>query len=380
MRQIEQRALDAYRTRFGVEPEVVCSAPGRVNLLGEHTDYNGGFVLPCAIDQRIAVALGRGAGGIYSIDFDDMQPCTGPHTGRWSDYPHGVVWALEESGATIPEFQATITGDVPGGAGLSSSAALEAAMALALDSLCVLGIARTDLALLCQRAENVFVQVQSGIMDQYASLLCTQGNALLIDCRSLTAEQIPLDLEAAGLRLVVCDTRVKRQLTDTGYNDRRATCMQAAEHLHVEHLRDATPDDLNRLTGEELRRARHVVTENARVLMGVEALRRHNFAAFGALMFTSHASLRDDFAVSTVELDRFVEEAQRAGALGARLTGAGFGGCAIAIIAQDRAQLLIDTTTQVFAERGYQTPAWYSFSPAAGAEVSDEVPWRCARP
>jgi galactokinase len=198
LREIEQRAADAYRARFGEPPVVVASAPGRVNLLGEHTDYNGGFVLPCAIERRVAVALGYGAGGLYSVDHDDMQPYTGPRIDGWADYPHGVVWALGERGTRISIFQAAITGDVPAGAGLSSSAAIEAAMALALDAWLGLNIQRTDLALLCQRAENEFVKVDSGIMDQYASLLCQQGSALLIDCRSLASEQVPLDLGAAG--------------------------------------------------------------------------------------------------------------------------------------------------------------------------------------
>ncbi|HET8906744.1 MAG TPA: galactokinase [Ktedonobacterales bacterium] len=369
MRQIEQRAVDFYRARFGENPEVVASAPGRVNLIGEHTDYNGGYVLPCAIDRRVAVALGHGESGLYSIDHNDTQPQTGPRTGRWADYPHGVVWALEQAGARLPAFQATIIGDVPPGAGLSSSAAIEAATALALDTLCGLNIARTDLALLCQRAENEFVQVQSGIMDQYASLLCQVGSALLIDCRSLASEQVPLDLASAGLSLLVCDTRVKRRLTATGYNDRRTICTRAAEHLGLAQLRDATLDDLSRLSGEELRCARHIVTENARVLAGVAALRRDDFAAFGELMWASHASLRDDFAVSTVELDAFVEQARLGGALGARLTGAGFGGCAIAIIEQGNVQSLMDAVNQDFSERAYRTPAWYVFFPAAGAEV-----------
>lgn len=370
MRQIEQRAVEVYRARFGKLPEVVASAPGRVNLLGEHTDYNGGFVLPCAIERRVAIALGRGSGGLYSIDYDDQQPCAGPYHGDWADYPHGVVWALEQAGAQIPAFQATITGDVPRGAGLSSSAAIEAATVLALDSLTGSRIARADLALLCQRAENEFIRVQSGIMDQYASLLCQQGCALLIDCRSLLAEQVPLDLSAAGLTLLVCDTRVERRLANTGYNDRRATCARAAQRLGLSQLRDATPKDLERLSGAELRAARHVVTENARVLSGVAALRQRDFAAFGQLMWASHASLRDDYAVSAAELDAFVEQARQAGALGARLTGAGFGGCAIAIITSERVAELVNRVTRLFAERSYRPPAWYTFSPAAGAEVA----------
>ena len=372
MRAIEQRAVDTYRERFAREPTVVCSAPGRVNLIGEHTDYNGGFVLPCAIERRVAVALGRAdssVGMLYSVDHDDEQPCTRERSGGWADYPRGVVWALEQADARIPPFQMTITGDVPAGAGLSSSAAIEAATALALDALCGLQTARTDLALLCQRAENEFVRVRSGIMDQYAALLCQQGHALLIDCRSLASEQVSLDLAAAGLSLVVCDTRVKRRLTDTSYNDRRATCARATERLGLAHLRDATPDDLARLVGEELRCARHVITENARVLAGAAALRRHDFATFGESMWASHASLRDDYAVSTVELDAFVEQAREAGALGARLTGAGFGGCAIAIVVSGGVEALMDAVIQVFAERRYQTPEWYVFSPAAGAEI-----------
>lgn len=369
MRQIERRAVDAYRARFAEDPEVVVSAPGRVNLLGEHTDYNGGFVLPCAIERRVAVAIGRGSGGLFSIDHDETQPWQGEHSGGWADYPHGVVWALEQRGARIPACQATITGDIPRGAGLSSSAAIEAATALALDTLFGLNIPRAELALLCQRAENEFVQVQSGIMDQYASLLCREGNALLIDCRSLASEQVPLDLEAADLNLVVCDTGVKRRLAATGYNQRRATCARAAEQLGIPQLRDATTDDLARLSGDELRCARHVVGENGRVLSGVAALRQGDFAAFGRLMWASHASLRDDYGVSAPELDTFVEQAREAGAIGARLTGAGFGGCAIALIASDRVETLKDVVTQAFTGQGYRAPTWYVFSPAAGAEV-----------
>jgi galactokinase len=374
MRPVEQRAVDAYCARFGEPPEVVTSAPGRVNLLGEHTDYNGGFVLPCAIERRVAVALGYGMGGLYSVDNDEVQPCTGLRNGSWSDYPHGVVWALEQileqTGANIPAFQAAITGDVPVGAGLSSSAALEAATALGLDTLLALNFARTDLALLCQRAENEFVKVDSGIMDQYASLLSQEGNALLIDCRSLVSEPIPLDLEAAGLSLVVCDTHVTRQLAaTTEYNARRAVCARAAKALDVAQLRDATVDDLARLSGEELRCARHVVSENERVLAGVEALRRREFVTFGELMVASHVSLKDDYGVSTRELDAFVALAQLAGAVGARLTGAGFGGCAIALIERGKARMLTKVVTAEFAQSGWQAPGWYTIYPAAGAEA-----------
>jgi galactokinase len=367
VREVERRAVAAYRARFGVAPEVVTSAPGRVNLIGEHTDYNGGYVLPCAIDRRTAVALGRGDGPLYSADFDDARPRAGTREGMWADYPRSVAWALAEAGMAPPAFQAAFAGDVPQGVGLSSSAAIEAATILALDALGALGLRRTALAQLCQRAENQFVGVRSGIMDQYASLLGQAGHALLVDCRSLASEAVPLDLAGAGLSLLVCDTGVKRGLAATGYNDRRATCERAAARLGLPRLRDATVADLTRLDGEELLRARHVVSENARVLAAVAALRQRDFATFGALMYASHASLRDDYAVSTPELDSVVETARALGAPGARLTGAGFGGCAIALAADPAA--LERTITGTFAARGYQTPTCYVFAPAAGAEV-----------
>jgi len=288
----------------------------------------------------------------------------------WADYPRGVAWAMGEGGYGIGDFHAAFAGDVPFGSGLSSSAAIEAATALALDALFGLGIERKDLAALCQRAENDYVGVASGIMDQYASLLCGSGAALLVDCRSLEARSVPLDLTSAGLALVVCDTRVERGLADTGYNDRRATCEQAARTLGIEELRDATEEDLDRLSGEELQRARHVVSENARVLEAVEALENGDFDAFGRLMYASHASLRDDYEVSTPELDTFVETAKERGATGARLTGAGFGGCAIALVPEAQTERVTKACEQAFAEANFEAPAFYEFAPAAGAELA----------
>ena len=372
MRDTEQRAARAYKEKFGEEPELVASAPGRVNLIGEHTDYNGGFVLPCAIDRRIAVAVGAGEGALYSADFDQTRQIDDKDS-SWADYPRGVAWAIGEAGHEIGGFRAAFAGDVPLGSGLSSSAAIEAATALALDAFFGLGVGRTDLALACQRAENDYVGVGTGIMDQYASLLCEAGAALLVDCRSLDAESVPLDLQAAGLALVVCDTRVERGLADTGYNDRRATCERAASMLGVEELRDATEGDLDLLSGAELKRARHVISENARVLEAVEALRDRDFEEFGRLMFASHASLRDDYEVSTPELDTFVRAAQQHGARGARLTGAGFGGCAIALVPEDKTVAFTNACEQAFAERKYEEPAFYEFVPAAGAEIATGI-------
>jgi galactokinase len=370
LRETERKAAKAYTERFGGAPALVASAPGRINLIGEHTDYNGGFVLPCAIDRRIAVAVGAGDGGLYSADFDEMRG-SGERDGSWADYPRGVAWAMGEEGHETGSFSAAFAGDVPLGSGLSSSAAIEAATALALDALLGLGIGRKDLAVLCQRAENDYVGVASGIMDQYASLLCEAGAALLVDCRSLEARSVPLDLAAAGLALVVCDTRVERGLADTGYNDRRSTCESAARTLGIEELRDATEEDLKRLSGEELKRARHVVSENARVLEAVEALKYDDFEELGRLMYASHASLRDDYEVSTPELDTFVETAKEHGATGARLTGAGFGGCAVALVPEPRTDEVTNACKQAFAEADLEEPAFFQFVPAAGAEVAD---------
>ncbi len=376
MRKIEEKAARAFTERFGEAPEIVASAPGRVNLIGEYTDFNGGFVLPCAIDRRIAAAVGLapdGEGVLFSADFDEERSPGADPDGTWADYPRGVAWAMSRKGAEVPAFRAAFAGNVPLGSGLSSSAAIEAATALALDALLGLGTSKKDLALLCQKAENDFVGVPSGIMDQYASLLSSDGSALLIDCRSLDDEPVPLGLERANLTLLVCDTRIERGLADTGYRDRRETCEDAARALGVRELRDASEKDLDRLTGDELKRARHVVRENARVLEAVRALRKGDFAAFGRLMYDSHLSLRDDFEVSTPELDAFVEAAREAGAPGARLTGAGFGGCAVALVAGAEAEALADFVRRKFQKEDFEEPAFYRFRPAAGAEVSGRL-------
>ena len=369
MRETEQRAVKAYRDNFGVEPETVVSAPGRVNLIGEHTDYNDGYVLPCAVERRVAVAIGRGGDKLYSADFEEKKSLNGEKEGSWTDYPRGVIWAVKRAGYEVENLQASFAGNVPLGSGLSSSAAIEAATALALDALFSLGIDRKELAGLCMKTENEFVGVQSGIMDQYASLLSREGQALLVDCRTLEEEPVPLDLEGAGLNLVVCDTRVERGLADTQYNQRRETCEKAAKTLGLEALRDASEKDLERLSGEELKRARHIVTEQRRVMAAVETLRDEDFEAFGRLLYESHASLRNDYEASTAELDTFVETAEETGALGAKLTGAGWGGCAVAIIPADKSEDLAKTTRRKYGERGFKEPAFYEFLPAAGAEV-----------
>jgi galactokinase len=312
-----------------------------VNLIGEHTDYNDGFVLPVAIDRTVAVAAAPVEGKkvrVYSADFDarDEWPVDAPRrTGRgeWRDYVRGVAWTLLDAGFELRGADLAIAGDVPLGAGLSSSAALEVAVAGALCAVAGTEMEAERLALLCQNAENQFVGVRCGIMDQLAAACSRAGHALLIDCRSLEMEHVPLPND---MPIVVVDSKVQRELGKTAYNDRREECAAAARALRVESLREAATVDLSGLPEPLNRRAGHVVSENRRVLDAVEALRNGDVARFGDVMYESHASLRDDFAVSTPELDLLVERAsQTEGVMGARLTGAGFGGCTVNLVALD---------------------------------------------
>jgi galactokinase len=332
---------DVFRRKFGLEPEFVSDAPGRVNLIGEHTDYNGGFVLPVGIDRTVAVAAAPGDGKkvrVYSADFDarDELPVDAPRrTGRreWRDYVRGVAWALLDAGYGLRGGDLVIEGDAPHGAGLSSSGALEVAVAGIFCAIAGIEIKPKQLALICQKAENQFVGVQSGIMDQLAAACSRVGYALLIDCRSLELDFVRLPERVA---IVVVDSKVRRALGETAYNERHEECAAAARELDVASLRDAAIGDLERLREPLKRRARHVVSENQRVLEAVHALRSDDLLRLGELMYQSHMSLRDDFEVSTPELDLLVELAsQTEGVFGARLTGAGFGGCTVNLIEQD---------------------------------------------
>jgi galactokinase len=335
----------AFERQFRRTPELIAEAPGRVNLIGEHTDYNDGFVLPAAINRTVAVALASRDDDViraYSLDYDQCDEFKAGLVRRfagsrgWRDYLRGVVWALVDSQYAIAGADIAITGDVPKGAGLSSSAAIEMALAGALTTAAGITIDRKLLAVLCQRAENFFVGVQSGIMDQYASALGRAGHALLIDCRSLDAELVPLP---PGVAIVVVDSKVARRLADTPYNRRREECAEAARMLGVDSLRDATPEMLSRLSGDLLKRARHIVTENARVLDAVEALRSGDLDRLGQLMGESHTSMRDDFEASAPEIDLLIELAQATdGVIGARVTGAGFGGCTVNLVREDAAE------------------------------------------
>jgi galactokinase len=380
---MRERALDGFAARFGRPAERLVRAPGRVNLIGEHTDYNDGFVLPVALDRAawLAVAsLEEPLARVAALDLSEeasfpLDPVP-PRGGDWADYPRGVAWALQEAGLPVTGLQAALTSDVPPGAGLSSSAAVEMAFAWAWRSLGGFGLDRTQTALLCQRAENLYVGVRCGIMDQMACAWGRAGHALLLDCRTLAVEPVPLP---AGLSIVVADTGVRRALAASAYNQRRQECEEAVRLLSahlpdIRALRDVSPADLSRLEPllpEVLRRrARHVVGENARVHETVAALRAGDLAGVGAALRRSHESLRDDYQVSAPELDTLVEAAwQVEGCYGARLTGAGFGGCIVALAAQDAVADLVAHLERAYRDRFDRRPSAIVGQAADGVAV-----------
>jgi galactokinase len=382
MSDLRDEVADAFAENFGYEPSGIWSAPGRVNLIGEHTDYNLGFVLPFAIDRRTFAALGlrtdgiarvasRFADEIVEIELADLSP---KHLSGWGAYPLGVAWALGRNGAdlaAVPGFDIFIDSDVPVGAGLSSSAAIESAVGLALNDVWQLGFDRPTLAKVGQLAENKAVGAPTGIMDQSASLLGQPDSAVFLDCRSLESRVINLGLDAAELVLVIIDTGVTHSHATGGYAERRASCERGASLLGVESLRDLTINDLSRARGLlddiTFRRVRHVVTENQRVLDTVAALESTGPLSIGELLDASHRSMRDDFEISVPELDLAVETAVENGAIGARMTGGGFGGSAIALVNRDdvsRIQVAIDGA---FAEHGFGIPDTFVVRPSTGA-------------
>ncbi|MEN3360283.1 MAG: galactokinase [Mycobacteriales bacterium] len=370
-------------------PTATWTAPGRLNLIGEHTDYNDGFVLPIALPYRTTATVTPRGDGLLRVrsaqrpDEAVEVPVADLRPGRldgWPAYVAGVVWALREAGHPVGGgADVAVDGQVPEGAGLSSSAALECSVAAALAEVLGLALPSMTLARLAQRAENEFVGVPTGAMDQLAAMLCTAGAALFVDIRGdgdgPLAEQVPLDLAAAGLAILVIDTRSPHRLVDGEYADRRRACEAAAAALGVPALRDVELADLDaalaRLTDEvQRRRARHVVTENGRVLRAVSLLRAGQMADLGPLLTASHASLRDDFEVTVPQLDTAVEAALSAGALGARMTGGGFGGCVLALLpAGDAAgSALRAAVDAAYASAGFTPPAYFVAVPSAGAQ------------
>jgi len=367
---------------YGSAPLGIWSAPGRVNLIGEHTDYNQGFVLPFAINRRTVVALGPRDDGVIRVAsaFADevaeipLAELAPDRLSDWSAYPLGVAWALGQHGAdlaAVPGVDLYIESTVPVGAGLSSSAAIESAVAVALDEVWQLGLDRRTLARAGQLAENKAVGAPTGIMDQSASLLGRHDHAVFLDCRSLESELVELGFAAAGLELLIIDTGVSHDHATGGYAERRASCERGAAALGVESLRDVGVDDLPRaraiLDDETFRRVRHIVTENQRVLDTVRVLRSEGPLGIGDLLDASHISMRDDFEISVPELDLAVETAQANGAIGARMTGGGFGGAAIALVPSEgvsRIQVAIDGA---FAEHGFGQPTMFTVTASDGA-------------
>ncbi|SFN95417.1 galactokinase [Mycetocola miduiensis] len=386
MSELSTRARAGFEERFEREPLGVWRAPGRVNLIGEHTDYNDGFVFPFAIDRSTVVALAlrqdrtiqittAHSEDVIRIGLDDVAPDA---VSGWSAYPLGVVWALGEFGADlsgVAGFDAHIDSDVPIGAGLSSSAAIESAVAVALNEVWDLGFDRQLLARVGQLAENKAVGAPTGIMDQSASLLGQKDAAVFLDCRSLDAEVIPLGFEAAGLVLLVINTHVSHSHATGGYADRRESCERGAREMGVSSLRDLDVDDLDRasavLDAETLRRIRHVITEDQRVLDTVRTLRLSGPEAIGDLLTASHASMRDDFEISVPELDVAVDSALAAGAIGARMTGGGFGGAAIALVRTTELSAVSDAVLAAFARNGFETPDLFTVTAADGASRAD---------
>jgi galactokinase len=379
MRARRARELDAvaaFRQLADAPPDVVWAAPGRVNLIGEHTDYSGGMVLPVAIDRAAVVAarlrdddVVRVASlqmpGEVLVSLSDIQP--GRST-AWTSYPLGTLWGLQHAGLSLRGIDLLFDSDIPLGAGLASSAALEVATALAFTELTAQQMSMLDVARCCQAGENAIAGAPTGVMDQVTVLLGRAGHALLLDCRTLESELVPWRPHDASLALLVIDTAVRHANSGPGYRTRRDECAQAAAALGVETLRDATAESVARtLTGVLQQRARHVVTENHRVVEVAELLRAGHIAGIGPLFDAGHASLRDDYEVSCAELDVAVEAALGAGAIGARMTGGGFGGCAIALVHIDRADAVSTAVANAFAQRGYRPPRVFPVVTADGA-------------
>jgi len=378
-----ERVTLEFTQRFGAKPALLARAPGRVNLIGDHTDYNDGFVLPMAIDRAVWIALRRRDDSrvvVHSLDFNEDAAFDVRHLERgangWSEYMQGMAWSIETGlsphpGSMLCGWEGVLAGDVPLGAGLSSSAALELATARAFAGACGLPWEPTQMARLAQQAENEWVGVHVGIMDQLISAAGIAGHALLIDCRTLATRPVPLPRDVS---VVVLDTATRRGLVDSEYNERRARSESAARQFGVAALRDVDEQMFAERAGSlddvTRRRARHVVTEDARVLAAAEALAAGDVRRVGQLMNESHASLRDDFEVSRPELDAMVEIARaQHGCYGARMTGAGFGGCAVALVARDAVErVATDVATRYEAEVGL-TPAVYVCAASAGASL-----------
>jgi galactokinase len=353
----ETLVRELFRARYGEDPQTIGVAPGRINLIGEHTDYNDGFVFPAAIDRvtYVAASVTEGPTQLFSEQVGEGESfdATTAQPGElkpWAVYPAGMAWALRGKGA-IPNLKVVVTSDVPRSGGVSSSAALEMAFGVVWNGLAKLGLTNPELAILGQKCENGFVGVNSGIMDQMASAMGKRLHAMFLDTRSLEIQYAPIP---DGLSAVLCDTRKPRALTDSAYNERRSQCEAASAALGVSKLRDATIAGLEAKKAElgdvVYRRARHVISENDRCVSYKEALASGDLEQVGRLMLASHESLRDDYEVSCMELDAMAEAARQApGCVGARMTGAGFGGSCVALVKTDQLEGFVEQTLSRYA-------------------------------
>ena len=370
--------IEALRNQTGRQPTGVWAAPGRVNLIGEHTDYNEGYVMPFALAQRVLIAAAPRndrTWSVTSLNNDSTKIFSAadlnPGMVGWQAYVAGVVWALQEAGHRVGGADLVLTSDVPEGAGLSSSAALECAVLTAVVDLNDLDIVGIERAKLARRSENDFVGAPTGLMDQAASTLCTAGHALFFDCRTDAAEQVLFDATSAGLEILVLDTKTPHALVDSEYAARRASCEQAAQLLGIPALRDVTDLDaaLDQLPDPVLkRRVRHVVTENARVLEAADVLRAGRIADLAPLLDASHESMRDDFEITVPQVDLAVETARSSGSLGARMTGGGFGGCIIALVELGDSERIGEAIVESFGAAGYGPPVYFTAVPSTGAQ------------
>ncbi|HWO18754.1 MAG TPA: galactokinase [Kofleriaceae bacterium] len=377
------RARRAFRARFGAEPRWSAAAPGRVNLIGEHTDYNGGFVLPMAIDCYTVAAAGPGSGRRIRLfsentgradELDAAAPITRGGE-EWAHYVRGVLAGFQRLGAEMPGLDVLIDSDVPLGSGLSSSAALEVAVATLLESVTGQVLDPVQKALLCQRAEHEFAGVPCGLMDQLASTLAREGHLLLLDCRSQHPEHVPMTDPAVSV--LITNSGVRHALATGEYGERRARCEEAAVALGVPLLRDATLEGLEaakaRMPDVTFRRARHVVIEDARTVQAAQLLRQGRWSAVGELMYQSHASLRDDFEVSCPELDQLVEISralgEAGGVYGCRMTGGGFGGCTVSLVATAAVEAITAAVRSAYREATDIDAAIFTSRPAQGAAI-----------
>jgi galactokinase len=374
---LQPRVTAEFTQRFGSPPSAIVRAPGRVNLIGEHTDYNDGFVLPMAIDRAIWIALRPRPDRLvaaHSLDFNETAEFDLDRLEKqagWVEYLKGVAWALQDAGYELRGFDAVVAGDVPIGAGLSSSAAWELAAARAFSVTSGFAWDAAKMALLGQRAENKWVGVNCGIMDQMISAAGQAQHALLIDCRSLETHAVPLPPNTV---VIVLDTATRRGLVDSAYNERRSQCEAVAQFFGVKALRDVTLDQLNekhdQLDRVAYRRALHVISENERTLQAAEVMKRGEASELGQLMQLSHMTLRDDFEVSSRELNIMVECAEhQAGCYGARMTGAGFGGCAVALVRQDAAEAFSTAVAAAYQAATGLTPNITICTATNGAEI-----------